>query len=102
MIYHCADCFVFPSVHEGLPFALMEAMASGLPIICSRIRGNVDLIDAPQGGILCDTFSCEQFCTALEQIRTVDQNSIAEYNSSKLESFCFENTKRIIMSILIS
>ena len=40
----CADAFVFPSKQEGLPVALMEAMAAGLPCIASRIRGNVDLL----------------------------------------------------------
>ena len=34
--------------------ALMEAMASGLPVICSRIRGNVDLITDGEGGILLE------------------------------------------------
>ena len=43
-----SDLFVFPSLQEGLPVALMEAMACGLPVICSGIRGNVDLI---QNGI---------------------------------------------------
>lgn len=40
----CSDVFVFPSKQEGLPVALMEAMAAGLPCIASRIRGNVDLL----------------------------------------------------------
>lgn len=43
-LLHCSDLFVFPSLQEGLPVALMEAMASGLPCVVSRIRGNIDLI----------------------------------------------------------
>lgn len=49
-IFRIADLFVFPSYHEGLSFALMQAMASKLPVLCSRIRGNVDLIDEDKGG----------------------------------------------------
>jgi glycosyltransferase involved in cell wall biosynthesis len=47
-----ADVFVFPSFREGLSVSLMEAMATELPVICSEIRGNVDLIDEGQGGFL--------------------------------------------------
>ncbi len=39
-----ADLFVFPSVQEGLPVALMEAIAGKVPVLCSAIRGNRDLI----------------------------------------------------------
>ncbi len=42
--YYNADIFVFPSRQEGLPAALMEAMACGLPCIVSDIRGNRELI----------------------------------------------------------
>lgn len=45
-IYYYADIFVFPSVQEGLPVALVEAMASGLPCIASDIRGNRELMGA--------------------------------------------------------
>ena len=48
-LYEAADVFVFPSFREGLSVAVMEAMASGLPVVASRIRGNMDLID-DEGG----------------------------------------------------
>ena len=47
-----ADVFIFMSLQEGLPVALMEAMACGLPVICSNIRGNTDLIENGKNGEL--------------------------------------------------
>ncbi len=44
-ICKASDLFLFMSLREGLPVALMEAMASGLPVICSDIRGNRDLVE---------------------------------------------------------
>lgn len=43
-IFQASDIFLFPSFQEGLPRAMLEAMASGLPVICSEIRGNTDLM----------------------------------------------------------
>lgn len=43
-LLRCSDLFVFPSLQEGLPVALMEAMSCGVPCVASRIRGNVDLV----------------------------------------------------------
>lgn len=43
-LYQATDLCVFPSKREGLPVALMEAIACGVPVVCSQIRGNVDLI----------------------------------------------------------
>ena len=39
-----SNYFVFPSLQEGLPLALMEAMSAGLPCIAANIRGNTDLL----------------------------------------------------------
>ena len=44
-LYQAADVFVHPSFREGLPVSIMEARAAGLPVVCSDIRGNSDLVN---------------------------------------------------------
>jgi len=52
----CSDLFVFMTLREGLPVALMEAMGCGLPTICQEIRGNTDLIDdGVEGDFIANT-----------------------------------------------
>ena len=53
-ICKCVDLFLFMSHQEGLPVALMEAMACGLPAICLNIRGNTDLIENNVTGLICE------------------------------------------------
>ncbi len=43
-LYSACDLFAFMTYREGLPVSLMEAMASGMPILCTKVRGNTDLI----------------------------------------------------------
>lgn len=43
-LMYAADVFVFPSLQEGMPVALMEALATGLTVIASDIRGNRELV----------------------------------------------------------
>jgi glycosyltransferase involved in cell wall biosynthesis len=40
--YHLADIFVLPTWAEGFPLAVLEAMAAGLPVVTTRIRGMAD------------------------------------------------------------
>lgn len=67
-IYKISDCFVFPSLQEGLPVALMEAMAAGLPIICSKIRGNVDLIKDKKGGYIVDNSRGKEYAYYIRKL----------------------------------
>ncbi|MDY3225387.1 MAG: glycosyltransferase family 4 protein [Candidatus Faecousia sp.] len=53
-LYRCCDLFVFMTFREGLSVALMEAMSSAMPIICTKIRGNTDLIDDGVSGRFCE------------------------------------------------
>lgn len=50
-LYDCCDLFIFLSHREGLSLAMMEAMSSAMAILCSKIRGNTDLIDDGVSGV---------------------------------------------------
>jgi sugar transferase (PEP-CTERM/EpsH1 system associated) len=53
-LYRCFDLFVLNSFAEGMSNTLLEAMASGLPTICTAVGGNVELVADHERGILVD------------------------------------------------
>jgi glycosyltransferase involved in cell wall biosynthesis len=52
--YQQCDCFINPSLYEGSPNAVLEAMACGLPVIASNIMGNDELVIDNDTGLLFD------------------------------------------------
>ncbi|MDT2671923.1 glycosyltransferase family 4 protein [Enterococcus dongliensis] len=63
-----SDCFVFPSLQEGLPVSLMEAMATPLPVVCSNIRGNKDLITNEENGFLIDQSDENLYAKSMQKL----------------------------------
>lgn len=64
-----ADALAFPSFQEGLPVAVMEAMAAGTPVVASRIRGiDPDLIEDGRNGLLLETNDAAGVSHALERL----------------------------------
>jgi len=51
-VYLAADIFIFPSYHEGMPNAVLEAMAFGLPIITSPVGGLRDFFENNRMGLM--------------------------------------------------
>jgi len=67
-LYTAADVFVLPSTSEGHSVALLEAMASGLPIVASDIQGNMESVEDGVNGFLFRTGSSECLAEKLEII----------------------------------
>ena len=86
-LFKMADFFAHPSFREGLSVAVMEAMASALPVICTEIRGNVDLIEKNKGGCL---FKPDEQNTAYQALKSMMESparkSMGLYNLKKAES----------------
>lgn len=68
--FRWADIFVYPSYNEGLPMAVIEAMACGLPIIASKVGGLPDLITEGLNGLLIDDGCPDQIAKSIERLIT--------------------------------
>ena len=76
-ICRMSDIFLFTSRQEGLPVAIMQAMAAGLPVIASDIRGNRDLLapdkDSKSKDYLVDVDDTEEFTEKLNYLLKKDK-----------------------------
>lgn len=95
-IFNIADVFVFPSYHEGLSVALMQAMAAGLPIVCSNIRGNVDLIHEGEGGFLCASNDSKGFAKYIQTLFANEDLRVqmGKYNLIEVKKYAIENVEQ--------
>ncbi len=65
-LYRCADSFVFPSVKEGWGLVVLEALASGLPVIVSQQAPFTEFL-TPQQALLVDPCNSEAIAQAMRQ-----------------------------------
>ena len=93
-----SDCFVFPSRREGLPVALIEAMACGLSVIASNIRGSADLIQDGINGFLFDLNDEESIRQCWSNM-FMNQKGYSTQISSKLSDLDIKNVISEMQSI---
>ena len=99
-ICNAADLFVFMSLQEGLPVALMEAMACGLPVICSDIRGNTDLIESGKNGEIVEN-TAVAVADAIEKLRKDGElrNQYAQVAMTTIQHFDLSSVKMEVHDI---
>ncbi len=66
--YHWADVFCLPSFQEGLPVVLMEAMATGIPVITTPINGIPELVKDGRNGYLVPPGRADLLADALARL----------------------------------
>lgn len=72
-----ADIFVFPSLHEGLGGAVLEAMAMGLPIVASDIPALREVLDGGRCGVLVQPGDADELASACLGLLEEGQRSSA-------------------------
>ena len=66
--YRRADIFCLPSLYEGYPNVVVEAMSCGLPILCSRVYENPYIVEEGQNGFLFDPKSVDDIVNAIKKM----------------------------------
>jgi glycosyltransferase involved in cell wall biosynthesis len=93
-IMRAYDGFVLPSIAEGLPGALLEAMATGIPVIASRVGGVPEILNSPGLGVMVSPSSVHELSVAMEQLRSMDEvkrNEVGKASRQRvLEQFTTE------------
>lgn len=70
--YHALDVFILPSLHEGLPMALLEAMASRVPVLASRLEGIAAALVEGEEGLLAEAGSIGELS---EKLATLENDA---------------------------
>jgi sugar transferase (PEP-CTERM/EpsH1 system associated) len=87
-LYRGLDIFVLPSLGEGISNTLLEAMASGLPVVATHVGGNPELVDDEKSGILIPSASPDHLTSALKRYVKEPglRNRHGEYGRHKAQS----------------
>lgn len=67
------DIFVLPSIYEGIPMTLIEAMGTGMPILASNVGGIPDMIENEKSGLLCEP-TVKGVVTGLERLISSEED----------------------------
>lgn len=91
---HAADLFILPTRREGLPRALLEAMAVGLPAIATRVAGIPELLDA---GDLIDPEDVEGLAQKIRELAASKERRLQASERNQARARDFEASKLIAL-----
>lgn len=96
-----ADIFVLPSYKEGLSVSIIEAMGCGVPIIASKIRGNVDLVENQKGGLLFEPNDEVELSRQIEFLIKNEEirNEMSHFNREQSKKYSVGNVHKIMNQI---
>ena len=100
-LYRVADIFCLPSLREGLSASVLEAMAAGLPVICSDIRGNRDLVIPQSGGYLVGAKNTHGYITAIKELADdpMKRAAMADFNINRIKRFSLDRVTAMLQTV---
>ena len=88
-LYNCADVFAFPSIQEGQGIALLEAQASGKPVVAFRVGGVNEAVSDGNSGLLVERGSSDRLAEAI--LKLLSNPSLRQKMGEKGREFVQHN-----------
>ena len=83
----CSDFFCLPSLWEGLPLALLEAMSMNIPVICTPVGGVVNVIQDGVNGFLSKSTDDKDILEVIQTALRTDKNKLQEMTMKAKKDF---------------
>lgn len=93
-----SDYYIHPSFREGLPVSIMEAMATGLPVLVSDTRGCTELAKG-EGALLFDPHNISECQSSISEITKMDTEKMGDYNMKRIIPYSVENINSQMINI---
>lgn len=99
--YQNSDAFILPSIYEGFPNVLCEAMSCGLPAAASAVCDNPDILDNGEIGLLFDPTSVDDIADKLVMFLDMNKEELNNMGSRSRETAVNKfSTEKFISSYL--
>lgn len=95
--YRKADIFCLPSLFEGYPNVVVEAMSCGLPVLCSRVYENPHIVEDRINGYLFDPQNVDQIVATIRNMVELSSDERCEMGKRNRELCLRRNTAEVFL-----
>lgn len=101
MEYQRSDAFLLPSLYEGYPNVVVEAMACGLPVVCSDCYENPYIVKEGVNGFLFNPLHVEDMVSAIEKVVNLSREERRQMGMNNRELCLERNTEEVFLKAYI-
>ena len=103
LLYKTADVFMLPSIYEGMPMTIIEAMSAGMPIVATNVGGIPDMVSDGNSALLSGTKSDEIYINMLKMYEDEGlRKKLGEKAKSESVIFSSKNMAKIYKKLYCS